>query len=153
MEAHHPSPFQGNHCVPAKVRVSDHPTVKFNLIPVQGVQDFRKHLAEHREWDTKLKNLPPGIIGGLKKILPEDDMKAPQQFVGPIVGEVLEQLDEEKFVVKASSGPRYVVWCRNKADKEKLKRGAQVGKPPPITPCPIVLSCHSFSARLMLIRG
>ena len=38
----------------------------------------------------------------------EDDLKA-LQSVGQIVGEVLRQLDEERFIVKASSGPRYVV--------------------------------------------
>ena len=56
----------------------------------------------------------------------EDDMKA-LQSVGQIVGEVLKQLDEEKFIVKASSGPRYVVGCRNKVNKDKLKQGARVG--------------------------
>lgn len=55
----------------------------------------------------------------------EDDMKA-LQSVGQIIGEVLKQLDEEKFIVKASSGPRYVVGCRNKVNKEKLKQGARV---------------------------
>jgi len=95
----------------------------------QGVQGFCKRLIQHRELDTKLKNLPLGVIGDLKKILTEDDMKALQP-VGPIVGEVLERLVEEIFVVKASSGHRYVVGCRNKADKEKLKQGAQVGKSP-----------------------
>ncbi|KAG5462904.1 MAG: P-loop containing nucleoside triphosphate hydrolase protein, partial [Olpidium bornovanus] len=77
----------------------------------------------------------------------EDDMKA-LQSVGQIVGEVLKQLDEErckgvdperiakrdwslaslngKIIVKASSGPRYVVGCRNKVDKAKLKQGTRV---------------------------
>ena len=46
----------------------------------------------------------------------EDDLKA-LQSVGQIIGEVLRQLDEERFIVKASSGPRYVVGCRNKIEK------------------------------------
>jgi 26S proteasome regulatory subunit T4 len=29
-------------------------------------------------------------------------------------------------IVKASSGPRYVVGCRSKVDKEKLKQGTRV---------------------------
>jgi len=29
-------------------------------------------------------------------------------------------------IVKASSGPRYVVGCRNKVNKEKLKQGTRV---------------------------
>ena len=93
----------------------------------QSLQDFRKRLVEHREWDTKLKNLRMGIRD-LEKTFDktEDDMKA-LQSVGQIVGEVLKQLDEEKFIVKASSGPRYVVGCRNKVNKAKLKQGARVG--------------------------
>ena len=38
-----------------------------------------------------------------------------------IVGEVLKQLTEDKFIVKATNGPRYVVGCRRQLDKEKLK--------------------------------
>lgn len=55
----------------------------------------------------------------------EDDLKA-LQSVGQIIGEVLRQLDEEKFSVKASSGPRYVVGCRAKVEKDKLLKGVRV---------------------------
>jgi len=48
------------------------------------------------------------------------------QSVGQIIGEVLKQLDDERFIVKASSGPRYVVGCRNRVDKLKLVAGARV---------------------------
>ncbi|CAD7688948.1 unnamed protein product [Nyctereutes procyonoides] len=43
-----------------------------------------------------------------------------------IVGEVLKQLTEEKFIVKATNGPRYVVGCRRQLDKSKLKPGTRV---------------------------
>ncbi|GMF09462.1 unnamed protein product [Phytophthora lilii] len=57
----------------------------------------------------------------------EDDLKALQvRNVGQIIGEVLRQLDEDRFIVKASSGPRYVVGCRAKVDKSKLKSGTRV---------------------------
>lgn len=65
--------------------------------------------------------------------------------VGQIIGEVLKQLDDERckfiprghvwpspltlasaVIVKASSGPRYVVGCRSKVDKTKLKQGTRV---------------------------
>lgn len=36
------------------------------------------------------------------------------QSVGQMIGEVLKQLDEDRFIVKASSGPRYVVGVRKK---------------------------------------
>jgi 26S proteasome regulatory subunit T4 len=43
----------------------------------------------------------------------EDDLKA-LQSVGQTIGEVLKQLDEDRFIVKASNGPRYVVGYRKK---------------------------------------
>lgn len=106
----------------------------------QSLQDFRKRLVEHREWDTKLKTLRLGIRDLEKRFdKTEDDMKA-LQSVGQIVGEVLKQLDEEKFIVKASSGPRYVVGCRNKVNKAKLKQGARVGtRPLPLLPARLSL--------------
>lgn len=55
----------------------------------------------------------------------ENDLKA-LQSVGQIVGEVLKQLTEEKFIVKATNGPRYVVGCRRQLDKGKLKPGTRV---------------------------
>lgn len=39
---------------------------------------------------------------------------------------MLRQLDDDRFIVKASSGPRYVVGCRTKVDKTKLKSGTRV---------------------------
>lgn len=67
----------------------------------------------------------------------EDDLKA-LQSTGQIVGEVLRQLDEDRcsssfyfstyivVIVKASSGPRYVVGCRTRVEKKSLKPGTRV---------------------------
>ena len=55
----------------------------------------------------------------------EDDLKA-LQSMGQIIGEVLRQLDEDRFIVKASSGPRYVVGCRTKLETSKLVNGTRV---------------------------
>ena len=57
----------------------------------------------------------------------EDDLKG-LQCVGQIVGEVLKQVDDEgeKYIVKTSSGPRYLVGRRLKLDKSKLKPGVRV---------------------------
>jgi ATP-dependent 26S proteasome regulatory subunit len=38
---------------------------------------------------------------------------------------VLRQLTEDKFIVKATNGPRYVVGCRRQLDKAKLKPGTR----------------------------
>ncbi|PPQ91492.1 hypothetical protein CVT25_013749 [Psilocybe cyanescens] len=55
----------------------------------------------------------------------EDDIKAVQS-VGQIIGEVMKQLDSDRFIVKASSGPRYVVSYRPAIPAEKLKTGTRV---------------------------
>ncbi|KAF5377778.1 hypothetical protein D9757_008056 [Collybiopsis confluens] len=55
----------------------------------------------------------------------EEDIKAVQS-VGQIIGEVMKQLDDERFIVKASSGPRYVVSYRPTLPAEKLKNGTRV---------------------------
>jgi len=55
----------------------------------------------------------------------EDDLMA-LQSVGQIIGDVLKHLDSERFIVKASSGPRYVVGCRTRLNHDKLKPGTRV---------------------------
>jgi len=88
--------------------------------------DYRKVLLAHKEADAKVRQMRDETKT-LKKDYDktEDDLKA-LQSVGQIIGEVLRHLDEERFIVKASSGPRYVVGCRNKIDKEKLIPGTRV---------------------------
>ena len=49
----------------------------------------------------------------------EDDLKS-LHSVGQIIWEVLKPFDNERLIVKTSSGLRYVVGCRSKVDKEKL---------------------------------
>lgn len=107
-----------------------------------------------REWEAKLKSLRLGIKDLQRDFdVSEENIKA-LQSVGQIIGEVLKQLDEERctlfsllffpslfhfqsswkktelilgsVIVKASSGPRYVVGCRSKVDRSKLKQGARV---------------------------
>ncbi|KAF6170089.1 hypothetical protein GIB67_025778 [Kingdonia uniflora] len=63
----------------------------------------------------------------------EDDLKSLQQIIGEslqsvvqIIGEVLHSLDNERLIVKVSNGPRYVVGCCSKVDKEKLVAGTRV---------------------------
>ena len=43
-----------------------------------------------------------------------------------MIAEVLRKITDEKFIVKSSNGPRYVVGVRPKVDIEKLKPGARV---------------------------
>eukprot|EP00882_Tetradesmus_deserticola_P032032 GHRQ01036243.1.p1 GENE.GHRQ01036243.1~~GHRQ01036243.1.p1 ORF type:complete len:208 (+),score=85.85 GHRQ01036243.1:278-901(+) len=92
----------------------------------QVLTEYRKKLQKHKEIDTKVRQLRESVKGLRKDYdKTEDDLKA-LQSVGQIIGEVLRQLDEERFIVKASSGPRYVVGCRAKVDKAKLASGTRV---------------------------
>ncbi|CAD0093703.1 unnamed protein product, partial [Aureobasidium mustum] len=91
-----------------------------------ALEGYKSKLLESREWEAKLKALRLEIKGLQHDFdVSEDNIKA-LQSVGQIIGEVLKQLDEERFIVKASSGPRYVVGCRSKVDKLKLKQGTRV---------------------------
>ena len=46
--------------------------------------------------------------------------------IGHLVGEILKQVDEEKFIVKGGSGARYLVGCKKSIKPEKLKIGVRV---------------------------
>jgi len=92
----------------------------------EALAEYRRKLLSHKEVDAQVRKLRQQVKEGKKAFdKTEDDLKA-LQSVGQIIGEVLRQLDSEKYIVKASSGPRYVVGCRNKVDKEKLVAGARV---------------------------
>uniref|UniRef100_H2ZJ23 AAA+ ATPase domain-containing protein n=1 Tax=Ciona savignyi TaxID=51511 RepID=H2ZJ23_CIOSA len=92
----------------------------------KALTDYRKKLLEHKEIDGRLKGLREDLKKKTKDYdKSENDLKA-LQSVGQIVGEILKQLTEEKFIVKATNGPRYVVGCRRQVDKAKLKPGTRV---------------------------
>lgn len=92
----------------------------------KSLEDYRKRLKEHKELSAKLKQMSEESKTLSKEFdKSENDLKA-LQSVGQIVGEVLKQLTEEKFIVKATNGPRYVVGCRRQLDKTKLKAGTRV---------------------------
>ncbi|OWZ23183.1 26S protease regulatory protein [Phytophthora megakarya] len=92
----------------------------------QVLNAYKAKVMEHREMESRVKNMRENVKTLVKEFnKTEDDLKA-LQSVGQIIGEVLRQLDEDRFIVKASSGPRYVVGCRAKVDKSKLKSGTRV---------------------------
>ncbi|KAL0209591.1 hypothetical protein RCL1_008429 [Eukaryota sp. TZLM3-RCL] len=55
----------------------------------------------------------------------EDHLKA-LQCCGQLIGELLRQIDEDRYAVRALSGSRYVVGCRKNLDRSKLKAGARL---------------------------
>jgi len=55
----------------------------------------------------------------------EQNLKA-LQTVGQIVGEILNKLSEDSYIVKATNGPRYVVSCRKTIDPALLVQNTRV---------------------------
>mmetsp|Transcript_28178 Transcript_28178/g.57813 ORF Transcript_28178/g.57813 Transcript_28178/m.57813 type:complete len:385 (-) Transcript_28178:236-1390(-) len=90
------------------------------------LEKYRKAVRDHREMEAKLKSNRDAVKDAVKEYNETEDALRALQSVGQIIGEVLKQLDDTRFIVKASSGPRYVVGCRNKLDKTKLKPGVRV---------------------------
>lgn len=93
---------------------------------LQVLQEYSAKVHEYTEVENRLKELR-NQEKQLKKQYDksENDLKA-LQSVGQIVGEVLKQLTEDKFIVKATNGPRYVVGCRRTLEKSKLVQGTRV---------------------------
>jgi len=94
----------------------------------QVLEQYRAKIREHREVEARLKRMREdvrGLQGRYQKT--EDDLSA-LQSVGQIIGDVLKRLDDrsDRFIVKASSGPRYVVGCRSRLAQHKLKPGTRV---------------------------
>eukprot|EP00732_Lithocolla_globosa_P005226 Lithocolla_globosa_v1_NODE_5271_length_1269_cov_224.925103.p1 type:complete len:394 gc:universal NODE_5271_length_1269_cov_224.925103:51-1232(+) len=88
--------------------------------------DYRRKLVQHREVEAKTKELRLGLRDLEKQYDKTEEHLKALQSVGQIIGEILKQLDEERFLVKASSGPRYVIGCRNGVNKAKLLQGVRV---------------------------
>lgn len=92
----------------------------------RALQQYQKKITEHRKLEADVRKLRQSLNDVKKDYDKSEDHLKALQSTGQIIGEVLRQLDEEKFIVKASSGPRYVVGCRAKLDRSKLKIGARV---------------------------
>ncbi|KAK2655643.1 hypothetical protein Ddye_008695 [Dipteronia dyeriana] len=91
-----------------------------------AVTEYRKKLLQHKEIESRVRSVRENLRAAKKEFnKTEDDLKS-LQSVGQIIGEVLRPLDNERLIVKASSGPRYVVGCRSKVDKKKLMSGTRV---------------------------
>jgi len=90
------------------------------------LDDYRKKVMEHREVEARLKSMRTNVKDLVTEYDKTEDQLKALQSIGQIIGEVLRQLDEDRFIVKASSGPRYVVGCRTKVEKAKLVSGTRV---------------------------
>ncbi|CAG0912664.1 unnamed protein product [Notodromas monacha] len=89
-------------------------------------QNFMTKVLEHRETQARLKKIRDDVRQiYLDYDKSESNLKA-LQTVGQIVGEVLKPIDAEKFIVKSTNGPRYLVGCRAAVQRDKLKIGTRV---------------------------
>ncbi|KAK9942610.1 hypothetical protein M0R45_008264 [Rubus argutus] len=91
-----------------------------------SIEDYRRKLLAQKELVAKLKQARDQLRSIKKEYEKTEDHLKSFQSVGQIVGEVLSQLDDGRVLVKASSGPRYVVGCRSKIPREKLTSGTRV---------------------------
>lgn len=91
-----------------------------------AIDACKKKVKDHEDTKAVMDKLrEDGKQLELDFIRSEEDLKAIQS-VGQLIGDVLKQLDADRLIVKASSGPRYVVGCRAKLDKSQLKQGTRV---------------------------
>nr|XP_029124377.1 26S proteasome regulatory subunit S10B homolog B isoform X3 [Elaeis guineensis] len=88
--------------------------------------EYRKKLLHYKELDSRILTACQNLRAAKKEFTKTEDVLKSLQSRGQIIGEVLRPLDNERLVVQASSGPRYVVRCRSKVDKEKLTAGTRV---------------------------
>lgn len=91
-----------------------------------ALKAYVSKVQEHRKFETGLKTIRDNIKSKQGEFDKSENHITALQSVGQIIGELLTKLEEEKYIVKASSGPRYVVTVRPKINKEKLKPGARV---------------------------
>ena len=92
----------------------------------QVLEQYRAKIREHRETEARLKRMREDVKGLVARYQKTEDDLSALQSVGQIIGDVLKKLDNERFIVKASSGPRYVVGCRSRLNQDKLKPGTRV---------------------------
>eukprot|EP00357_Protocruzia_adherens_P022325 CAMPEP_0114996740 /NCGR_PEP_ID=MMETSP0216-20121206/14496_1 /TAXON_ID=223996 /ORGANISM="Protocruzia adherens, Strain Boccale" /LENGTH=388 /DNA_ID=CAMNT_0002361013 /DNA_START=40 /DNA_END=1206 /DNA_ORIENTATION=- len=91
----------------------------------QLIANYKRFVRDHDDLEKRIKKAREQKNAATKKYdKSEDDLKA-LQSIGQIVGEVLKVLDSDKCIVKASSGPRYVVGVRPKIDQTKLVPGTR----------------------------
>lgn len=92
----------------------------------QVLEQYRAKIREHREVEARLKRMREDVKGLHARYQKTEDDLSALQSVGQIIGDVLKRLDAERFIVKASSGPRYVVGCRSRLNHDNLKPGTRV---------------------------
>ena len=81
---------------------------------------------DHDKMEKRLKNSKTEKLKLLKDHDKTEDHLKAIQSVGLFIGEVISAKSDDKYLVKLSSGPRYVVGVRSEIDQKKLKTGTRV---------------------------
>jgi len=92
----------------------------------QLLMDLRTEAMREKTIQSSNKQLRTQLLEFEKEEKTTEDALKSLQTAGQMIGEMLKQLTEDKFIVKASSGPRHVVGCRKQVNKAKLKSGDRV---------------------------
>eukprot|EP01083_Nonionella_stella_P036533 99664_1 len=90
------------------------------------LMQLRGRAVEEKNIQTENKKLRQNLIDCENEEKRTEDALKALQTAGQMIGEVLKELSPEKFIVKASSGPRYVVGCRSAINRSLLKTGDRV---------------------------
>eukprot|EP00300_Choanocystis_sp_HF-7_P012866 c18063_g1_i1.p1 GENE.c18063_g1_i1~~c18063_g1_i1.p1 ORF type:complete len:400 (+),score=107.63 c18063_g1_i1:34-1233(+) len=86
----------------------------------EALHAYRDVLLKHKELESSVRDARTALSKAKHDYDKTEDHLKALQSVGQMVGEILRQLDDDRFIVKASSGPRYVVGVRTKLNKAKL---------------------------------
>ena len=90
------------------------------------VREYRKKFLHHKDMELKIKNKRKHTLKLNKDYDRTEQQIKDVQSVGQLIGEVIKKIDDEKYIVKVSYGPRYIVGIREKVSKKKCKAGARV---------------------------
>jgi len=92
----------------------------------KAVMTLKKRLDEHKALEDRVRDLRAQVKTLQTEYNNTEEQVKSLQSVGQISGEVMRQISDDKFMIKASSGPRYLVGIRTNIDKTKLKVGSRV---------------------------
>ncbi|KAA0149010.1 hypothetical protein FNF27_05283 [Cafeteria roenbergensis] len=95
-----------------------------------ALKEFLEAYAEERAAQARLKAKREEKVEMTKAVTAAEEDLQISRASGQNVGEVLKQLDDERFIVKSASGPRSVVGCRMKVDRAALKVGTRIAMDP-----------------------
>jgi 26S proteasome regulatory subunit T4 len=90
------------------------------------IASFRDELTKRDAAQARVRAVRQQDSDAKQALETSDDHIKALQSVGQIIGEVLRQLDADRFIVKLSTGPRYCVGVRVKVNKAKLTPGTRV---------------------------